>query len=133
MNNNNTTATVENITATVSTKAERAALRKAMAEHTATLNAQDATLDGFLNEMEATIAGCNEPCVYAIAPEEIVTPEMFATARQNMLALMSETHNAIAPHINAARQSAYNAFFRPEDKFIPESGCNNFGTMFANI
>lgn len=53
------------------------------------------------------------------------TKESFSSYRSK-LRLMDEIHNAIAETINKKRKASFEAFFRPEDSFVPEPDNNNY-------
>jgi len=61
------------------------------------------------------------------------TKESFSSYRSK-LRLLSKIHNDIADKVNQKRQAAFEAFFRPEDTFIPETKQTDLaGMMIASL
>lgn len=61
------------------------------------------------------------------------TKKSFASYRSK-LRLMDDIHNAIADKVNQKRQASFEAFFREEDSYIPETKHNDFsGMMIASL
>lgn len=67
-----------------------------------------------------------------IADTPRVTKKNFDKYRSK-LRLMDSIHNQIADTLNQKRLATYSAFFRPEDKFIPESKSNNHLALMMSI